>query len=65
MTSVENMRFQKSFFQNIYRSGYIDKRIQALFVNDEREAENKKKCLSTTYCKASFNRICFLIAQLK
>ena len=65
MTSVENMRFQKSFFQNIYRSGFIDKRIHALFVNDEREAENKVKCFSSTYCKASFNRICFLIAQFK
>lgn len=46
MTSVENMRFEKSFFfQNIYRSGFIDKRIPALFVNDEREVENKVKCL--------------------
>ena len=37
--------WKELFFQNIYRSGFIDKRIPALFVNDKRELENKVKCL--------------------
>lgn len=41
MTSVENMHFKRAFSKNIYRSGFIDKRTQALFVSDERRQKIK------------------------